>query len=166
MEIIYDVATHKFSHSGFQDLDFKDQNIHIGFRDNGALPVNFSDLSFSIDVTNGSEIIFSDNFPPEGYAIIATDQDEVQQYHICDLVPENEYTVTLVVNNDNHSETFTGKFLISAIKALYPSWVWDQEAGDWVPPVPEPTDGEYYWEESLGQWTPVDEMIKRTFGDE
>lgn len=166
MDIIYDVVTHNFKYVGFDDLDFKDQNIHIGFTSNGSLPVEFSDLSFSIEVSLGDENILSDIFPPEGFQVLSTDQEEVHQYHVCDLVPEKEYLVKFKVKNNHHEESFSKTFSISATKALYPSWIWSEEEGDWVPPTPEPTDGEYYWEESLGQWTPVEQMIKRLLGDE
>lgn len=35
----------------------------------------------------------------------------------------------------------------------YPSWTWDAEAGEWMPPVPYPGDGDCYdWDEESQSW--------------
>lgn len=44
----------------------------------------------------------------------------------------------------------------NAINAThYPSWLWDEEAISYVPPIPYPTDGDpYLWDEETLSWTP------------
>jgi len=40
----------------------------------------------------------------------------------------------------------------------YDSWLLDEEAYNWVAPVPHPADGEkYFWNEEAGDWEPVSE---------
>jgi len=42
---------------------------------------------------------------------------------------------------------------------FYPSWVKDLTIGDWVPPVPYPTDGNHYlWDEESISWTLAPEV--------
>lgn len=36
----------------------------------------------------------------------------------------------------------------------FPSWTLNSDH-DWQPPVPRPTDGEYYWDESNGRWSAI-----------
>jgi hypothetical protein len=37
----------------------------------------------------------------------------------------------------------------------YPSWVWDEAAVSYVPPIPYPTDGNpCLWDEDTLSWTP------------
>lgn len=42
----------------------------------------------------------------------------------------------------------------------FPSWSWNEEINDWIPPVPYPTDvleGEFYqWNEELLNWVKID----------
>ena len=35
----------------------------------------------------------------------------------------------------------------------FPSWVWNGD--EWEAPVPKP-DGDYYWDETAGEWKPVE----------
>ena len=35
----------------------------------------------------------------------------------------------------------------------FPSWVWNGD--EWEAPVPKP-DGNYYWDETAGEWKPVE----------
>ena len=46
--------------------------------------------------------------------------------------------------------------LENARNATHPaSWVWSEEAGYWVAPVAQPTDGlPYLWDETAGNWMP------------
>lgn len=44
----------------------------------------------------------------------------------------------------------------------YPSWLWDENAGEWVPPTPRPFDAlanggtvRYRWDEEAIDWVPV-----------
>lgn len=44
----------------------------------------------------------------------------------------------------------------------YPSWLWDESAGEWVPPIPRPFDAlvnggtvRYRWDEEAIGWVPV-----------
>jgi len=38
----------------------------------------------------------------------------------------------------------------------YPSWTWDSATKLWIPPTPQPTDGNgYTWDESLKNWVEI-----------
>lgn len=37
----------------------------------------------------------------------------------------------------------------------FPSWVWSNERNDWEPPTPEPTEGEYSWNETTQTWDEI-----------
>lgn len=40
----------------------------------------------------------------------------------------------------------------------YPLWTLKEETGQWHPPVPYPTDGEYYiWDEATSNWVKAPE---------
>jgi hypothetical protein len=44
----------------------------------------------------------------------------------------------------------------------YPSWVWNEDAREWNPPIPEPEPTEttaYYWDESTVSWVPFDRTV-------
>lgn len=34
----------------------------------------------------------------------------------------------------------------------YPSWIGNEEKMEWEPPVPFPTEGQYYWDEPTTSW--------------
>lgn len=43
----------------------------------------------------------------------------------------------------------------------YPSWVFNESTYIWEAPVPYPDDGkEYYWNESITSWSPINTEIK------
>jgi hypothetical protein len=46
----------------------------------------------------------------------------------------------------------------------YPSWLWDEDNGQWVPPVPRPEDAianggtvAYRWDEETVNWVPINQ---------
>lgn len=41
---------------------------------------------------------------------------------------------------------------LASCPAPYPSWLLDPEAGAYVPPVPEPTSGDWRWDEAGQAW--------------
>ena len=34
----------------------------------------------------------------------------------------------------------------------FPSWTLDKQTCQWIPPIPEPAEGEYYWDEPSYSW--------------
>lgn len=58
------------------------------------------------------------------------------------------------------TEEITPEQIAQAREAAYAanhpaSWIWNEEAVSWVPPVPAPTDGfPYLWEETTASWIP------------
>lgn len=43
---------------------------------------------------------------------------------------------------------------------VFDSWVWDEAAWSWTPPVPHPGDGRYTWDEENIGWLPYTEPTK------
>lgn len=37
----------------------------------------------------------------------------------------------------------------------YSNWILDEQTCLWVPPVPKPTSGEYYWDQSTSTWLEI-----------
>jgi hypothetical protein len=51
---------------------------------------------------------------------------------------------------------------LAALPAPFPSWTLDEDAGEYLPPVPEPSGGDWRWNEDAGDWidmNPVYEPI-------
>ena len=49
---------------------------------------------------------------------------------------------------------FTYDYTLSAFipPQDYPSWVFDKETFQWMPPIARPTNGHYYWDEPTISW--------------
>jgi hypothetical protein len=164
MKIIYDIATKNFFDFGFSDLSNRDRNVSIGFLENGKLPVEFSQMTFSLEIALDDETLIQKIFPEDGGVYVSTDDEIVAVVyicHFCHIVAGKNHLLRLSVTNDGETSIFEKNFKVDPVSALYPSWIFDEEIGEWVPPKPNPSEGDYYWEESLLDWIPVEEMIKR-----
>lgn len=38
----------------------------------------------------------------------------------------------------------------------YSDWVFDEQTCLWIPPIPKPTDGNYYWDQTSQTWLPIE----------
>jgi len=125
----------------------------IGFKIPGERIVKFSDLSFYVSVSEDGKEIFRKDYPEENQRFISSSQ----LYLVSDIVenvkPMTEYVFDISATNGG--ETFAESFSITTAEPYrpYPSWTYDPEIGDYVPPVEYPEDGNLYvWNENQQEW--------------
>jgi hypothetical protein len=155
MKVLYDISTHVFNFYEFENIQFEDHFLKIGFRDNEKLPVFFSELSAEVSIFKDNEKIFYASFPDPGETYIQTDQDFVWVFNLYGLViPEKPYILQIKISNDNHDEFVIQQFSLNRPDQLYPSWNWDEEIGQWLPPIPYPIDSDkpMSWSEETLSW--------------
>lgn len=137
------------------DLKANPENIpySIGFKIPGQKNIVFKDLSFNISIFKDGEEIFSKTYPETGQKFISSNQS----YLVSDLVegikPLTEYSI--VVSASHNNESFEDSFSIKTPEPFkpFPSWTYDADLGDFVPPIPYPEDGrDHEWSESSQSW--------------
>ena len=85
--------------------------------------------------------------------------------------PNQKNRQPVYVLKEGTTDTYTAEWIFeemtaeekAAVKAAtdkpYPSWVWDEDAFKYMPPTPEPTQGEdgkfYFWNEETLEWKQV-----------
>lgn len=73
-------------------------------------------------------------------------------YGICD--DDADATILGVLEVLSESDYYQRKQAEYIARRPYPSWLWDENIEEWVPPVPVPQDDNFYnWNESNQTWT-------------
>jgi hypothetical protein len=88
----------------------------------------------------------------------------------CAVLNDQSVVVNIILCNDNEPETdrlvaytrlspaYMGGYYVNGWfypPQPFPSWT--RGEGEWLPPVPYPTDGQMYsWDEASGQWIATD----------
>jgi hypothetical protein len=128
-------------------------NIEIGFTSD-VTPVTFDALSFGFAVSVAGTQIVENAYPPEGVRYVATDQRYMSNDRV-DLAADDEATLTVWMENAGERSEASTTFVVLRPEQPYPSWVWDD--GSWAAPVPYPSDGgSYVWDEEAGDWVAVE----------
>jgi hypothetical protein len=71
-------------------------------------------------------------------------------------VKENNPEYRFIKSSDDN-EAYVGFEYSESLKkfsgpSIFPSWVWDSENWEWVPPTPKPDEGYWHWDEDLVSW--------------
>lgn len=154
MKILYDISRHTYDFFEFENVPYSEPTIKLGFRSNGELPVEFTNLSGGISVFDNEEKIFSFSFPEENINYISTDQDYVWLFSIIGMVvPDKEYILEAYVENADHEEYFVHTFTVDRPPKIHQGWIWDNDIFAWVSPIPYPQDGKaYIWNDDTENW--------------
>lgn len=137
------------------DLKVNPENIpySIGFKIPGQKNIVFQNLSFSISISKDGKEIFSKSYPEPGQKFISSSQSCLISDLVEEAKPLTEYSVAVSANHND--QTFSDSFIVKTPEPfnLFPSWTYDPELGDFVPPVPYPEDDkDYEWSESSQAW--------------
>jgi len=80
-------------------------------------------------------------------------------YGTCD--DDADTTIAGVLEVLEEADYYARKQAEFEARRPYPSWVWDESTGDWVPPLPRPDDAilnggtvAYRWDEETVNWVP------------
>ena len=124
-------------------------DLRIGFLDEQK-PVVFKQLRFGFELRKNSEVIDSQEWPPQGVKYRKTDQTFIATHRL-KFTPETDYELYLWAENGGLRVEKTHAFTTPRPAQPYPSWTWNGTT--WEPPVPYPEDsGDYYWDEDAGEW--------------
>ena len=138
----------------FEDLASTYADLHIGFTDEAPV-VEFKDLKFKYELKQDGNIKQYGVFPPPGVRYVRSDQDYIVAERL-NLQIEEDYELYLWAENNKQSFETTVTFTTPRPAHPYPSWTWDAEAKQWVPPVPYPDDDKVYeWDEENQTWVEV-----------
>jgi hypothetical protein len=86
------------------------------------------------------------DYPPVGVTLVSTDQFLLFSTSVF-LPADAVIDMSVVINEDAQQAVFT----VPRPERPFPSWMWTD--GQWMPPVPYPTDGaSYSWDETAGAW--------------
>jgi hypothetical protein len=81
------------------------------------------------------------------------------------ILDDNGLVLNIIISNDDEVETvnkvaysdstavYIGGHYIDGIfysPSPFPSWI--RGNGEWLPPVERPSEGQWYWDEDLGEW--------------
>lgn len=147
------IATDNFKTSNwevtFEDLAPTYADLFISFTDEAPV-VEFKDLQFKYELRQGENIKQYGVFPPPNVRYVRSDQPYLVVERL-KLRPEIEYDLYLWAMNNKQQFEKTVTFITPRPTQPYPSWQWDGER--WNPPIPYPTDGEFYeWDEETTSW--------------
>ena len=130
----------------------------IGFINDEHPTTVFDGLSFGFDATCGEKAT-SVSEPAEGVEYVSTDQEIIGSWLLADAIGGEEWTIRFWAENAGVAFEDTFTVLVEETPAPtspYPSWVWDEVEGMWVPPIPYPEGTDVYrWNEETQQWDKV-----------
>jgi hypothetical protein len=87
-------------------------------------------------------------------AILSSDY-KVSNVIICnDDEPENEF---LIEYTEENPASIGGDYFDGYFYPEKPYLSWTRNQGKWIPPVPKPTEGNWYWNEETTSWDEVSE---------
>jgi hypothetical protein len=72
--------------------------------------------------------------------------------NITNVNDDYELLVNEFFYTDNNPAFIGGDYVEGYFYPLQPFPSWTRLEGQWVAPIPEPTEGNYYWDEQLGDW--------------
>lgn len=112
--------------------------------------INLRGVQMRLTITADGDEVFDMVLPPPNVKYKQTDQDVIATGRVY-WSPDQEI----------HAEAWcltSGGFEVSAVATFtaprppqpYPSWTW--EDGAWQPPIPYPSEGDWVWDEDLGDW--------------
>lgn len=125
----------------------------IGFRLPGTKTLKFNNLSFSISFFENDTEVFSKQYPEDNQKFISSNQLYLVSDIVENIKPLTEYRVDISATNSDI--TFDDSFFVTTPEPYkpYPSWEYDEELGDYVPPVDYPDDDKLYnWNETQQKW--------------
>jgi hypothetical protein len=134
-----------------ENLDPYYTDLYIGFT-NQAPVIEFKDLKFRFELRQGTSIVQYGMYPPPGVLYVKTDQLYIVTERLT-LRPGQNYTLWLMVENDNTVFQNTIEFTPPMPPQSYPSWAWIDDC--WKPPVAYPRndpDNLYVWSEETLNW--------------
>lgn len=154
MKVLYDISTHTYEIVDFEHVPYFEPMISLGFRNDGKLPVEFTNLFGGVSIFDDKEKIFSYSFPEENIVYLSTDQDYVWFFDLMGLVvPDKEYILEVYVENADHEEYLVHAFSVDRPPKVHASWTWDSNIFKWISPIPYPQDGkEYIWNDDTETW--------------
>jgi hypothetical protein len=156
MKLLADIANKTWSKSEEDESSFS-LNLYLGFRNNGVLPVSFSGMGYGYTLENSEGTVDENHNPLEGLVYISSDQDYISAHTVNDLVPDEEYTLSVWAENagERWEDTFT--FTLPRPDSPFESWIYNEETHSWESPVAYPEDGGMYsWNEDNQEWVEVD----------
>lgn len=152
MRFLGDIATLSWKRDT-EDLCNFSMPLEIGFRDNDALPVTFTNLTFKYELLKNKNVISTYSSDP---MYLTTDQEYIYSTMITDLSPNIKYTLKIWTSNAGSSFEMTdGNIVLPLPISPYPSWVWNANTNEWEAPVPLPSDpppNKWVWDEDIKQW--------------
>lgn len=153
MKFLADIGNLSWSSEG--EPSFEVIICELGFRKNGELPVAFKlPLEFGARILNmEDEILHEMSFPRYGESYVYTDQEYIHAENVYDLRPDTEHKVLVWAKYGEDS--FSQEFLVKTLRYLqpYPSWVYNEEEKQWIPPFPPPQDEHNYkWAQEKEVW--------------
>ena len=154
MDMIFDTATGQ--------LSIDHTSIHPHGADLRAMlnrhgqTINLRGVQMRLTITAGGTEIFDLSLPPEGVRYKQTDQDILATGRVS-WQPDQEISVSAwCKTTSGHEVTAQAQFTAPRPPQPYPSWTWNGTA--WEAPVAYPDDGgEYVWDEDAGEWVPADD---------
>ena len=128
--------------------------IEVAFTDGPSDVTVFDDLSCGLSIPGILDVAF----PPEGVRYQLTDHQFLEAVTVNGLVPDTEYELTAWALNGGQRFQHVFTFVQPRPEAPFPSWLWEPVDCYWYPPVPYPDDDTvpYEWDESVGNWVPVE----------
>jgi hypothetical protein len=118
LQVIIDIAEKSIKFDT-NDLDFKDIQLMIGFRDNGKLPVKFNNLKFGYDLSiiENNLIKFIEGYDYTGY--IETDVEYTENKNL-NLTCEVLYKLSVWCYNDDDRFSSNCTFTVHDWQEYYP----------------------------------------------
>ena len=152
MKLIADIANKTWSKLEEDNQSFS-LNLYLGFRDNENLPVSFSNMGYGYTLENIGGIVDENHNPLEGVTYVSSDQDYISAHTINDLVPDEEYILSVWAENAGEKWEEEFVFTLPRPDSPFESWIYNEETHSWNAPVEYPEDGGMYtWDEENQEW--------------
>ena len=84
---------------------------------------------------------------------VISDTGEVLNIIVCH--DDESETPNLITYFDNNPASIGGDYLDGYFYPPQPFASWTRSEGEWVPPIPRPSEGQWVWDEELGDWIPL-----------
>lgn len=126
----------------------------IAFYNGNNKTVFFNDLEFSIVLQKNNTDVYQKLFPDTQLQQSYESSDDVFLESVTlPVVPEEEYTLKIFINEDHIQYQESIEFIAPCPKKPYSDWIWNKEKKDWTAPFDHPDDEyDYYWDETLHNW--------------